>query len=108
LKRVAANRTQRFAGSLNADTKYENGGPVHECIISYQLAQNYPNPFNPSTQISFALSEAGEVTLAIYSMNGQLVKRLVAGEMSAGRHSFVWEATDERGLRVAAGFTCTF
>lgn len=69
----------------------------------YMLLQNYPNPFNPSTSISFALPEAGEVTLAIYSTSGQLVKRLVAGEMSAGRHSFTWDATDQRGTRVASG-----
>ncbi|NUM76974.1 T9SS type A sorting domain-containing protein, partial [candidate division KSB1 bacterium] len=57
----------------------------------------------PTTTIGFALPEAGEVTLAIYNMSGQLVKRLVAGELSAGRHDLVWEATDERGSRVASG-----
>ncbi|MCK6560353.1 M4 family metallopeptidase [bacterium] len=70
---------------------------------SFELMQNYPNPFNPTTTIGFALPEAGEVTLAIYNMSGQLVKRLVAGELSAGRHDLVWDATDERGSRVASG-----
>jgi len=82
-------------------------------VISYQLEQNYPNPFwsaatsrfagNPSTAISFTLPEAGEVSLAIYNMNGQLVKRLVAGEMYAGYHSIRWDAKDERGAHVASG-----
>ncbi|NUM74270.1 T9SS type A sorting domain-containing protein [candidate division KSB1 bacterium] len=72
-------------------------------VTSYQLEQNYPNPFNPSTTISFALPEAGEVRLAIYNLSGQLVKQLLAGEMGAGRHSLVWNATDDRGLRVASG-----
>ncbi len=36
-------------------------------------------------------------------MSGQLVKKLVAGEMNAGRHSFTWDATNARGERVASG-----
>ena len=70
---------------------------------SYVLHGNYPNPFNPSTTISFALPEASDVTLSIFNTNGQLVKKLVAGAMSAGRHSFTWDATNERGERVASG-----
>jgi cytoskeletal protein CcmA (bactofilin family) len=72
-------------------------------ISDYALEQNYPNPFNPTTTISFVLPQASEVSLSIYNTNGQLVKRLVAGEMNAGRHSLVWDATDDRGLRVASG-----
>jgi 6-phosphogluconolactonase (cycloisomerase 2 family) len=70
---------------------------------SYQLEQNYPNPFNPSTVISFQLPVTSDVTLSIFNTNGQLVKKLVAGEMNAGRHSFTWDARDERGLQVASG-----
>jgi flagellar hook assembly protein FlgD len=45
------------------------------------------------------LPEAGEVSLSIFNMSGQVVKKLVAGEMNAGRHSFTWDATNERGER---------
>jgi hypothetical protein len=72
-------------------------------VTSYQLEQNYPNPFNPSTVISFQLPVNSEVTLSIYNMSGQLVKKLVAGEMNAGHHNFTWDATDDRGVRVASG-----
>ncbi len=70
---------------------------------AFALEQNYPNPFNPSTAISFALPAAEKVSLAIYNLNGQLVKKLVAGEMKAGRHSLVWEATNDHGARVTSG-----
>ena len=69
----------------------------------FALSQNYPNPFNPTTTISFALPEASDVALSIFNTNGQLVKKLVAGEMSAGRHNLVWDATDAHGQRVASG-----
>ncbi len=77
------------------------------------LEQNYPNPFqsaatsrlagSATTVISFQLSASREVTLAIYNMSGQLIKRLVAGQVRAGRHSFTWDATNERGERVVSG-----
>ncbi|MDZ7361708.1 MAG: proprotein convertase P-domain-containing protein [candidate division KSB1 bacterium] len=72
-------------------------------VTSYELAQNYPNPFNPSTIISFALPEAGKVTVNIFNANGQLVRRLVDREMPAGRQTLRWNARDESGKLVAAG-----
>ncbi len=72
-------------------------------VISYEMHQNYPNPFNPSTQISFALPEAGEVTLSIFAGNGQLVRQLVSREMAAGRHNLRWDGRNHSGNFVAAG-----
>ena len=70
---------------------------------NYALLQNHPNPFNPSTTIRFDLPEAGDVTLAIYNMRGQLVKTLHSGQLAAGRHSAVWDGTDSQALQVASG-----
>jgi flagellar hook assembly protein FlgD len=44
-----------------------------------------------------------EVTLSIYNINGQLVKQVASGKYASGRHQIVWDATDERGGRVASG-----
>jgi cytoskeletal protein CcmA (bactofilin family) len=86
------------------DGEEESDDTAAEVVTDYELAQNYPNPFNPSTQISFALPEArGEVSLVIYNTNGQLVKTLIAGEMNAGRHRVIWDATDANGRKVASG-----
>ena len=70
---------------------------------SFALAQNYPNPFNPSTTIAFSVPRAGEVTLSIYNLRGQLVQTLVSGAMAAGQHRVVWDGTDARGARVSSG-----
>jgi hypothetical protein len=70
---------------------------------AYALEQNYPNPFNPSTVIGFQLPVASEVSLSIYNMSGQLVKQVASGMYASGRHQIVWDATDERGGRVASG-----
>ncbi len=86
-----------------ADDDEQQETSNQQTVTSYQLEQNYPNPFNPTTTISFALPEASEVSLSIYNMSGQLVRKLVAGEMNAGRHNFKWDATNERGAQVASG-----
>ena len=54
---------------------------------NYQLEQNYPNPFNPTTEIKFSLTNASEVKLSVFNINGQLVSELVNGEMNAGIHT---------------------
>ncbi len=74
-----------------------------EPVTSYTLEQNYPNPFNPTTMITFALPEPGEASLAIYNMSGQLVRKLVHGEYASGKYQVLWDATNERGERVASG-----
>ena len=70
---------------------------------AYALDQNYPNPFNPSTTITFAVPQAGEVTLAIYNLRGQLVQTLFSGAIAAGQHRVVWDGTDSRGTKVSSG-----
>ena len=71
--------------------------------VTTRLAQNHPNPFNPSTTITFAVPEAGEVKLAIYNLRGQLIQTLHSGPIAVGQHSVVWDGTDFRGAKVASG-----
>ncbi len=70
---------------------------------TYELSQNIPNPFNPTTQISFALPQAGKVNLAIYNVLGQHVKNLVDDYMGAGYQTVTWDGTDFSGHQVASG-----
>jgi len=59
-----------------------------------QLHQNYPNPFNPSTQISFTLPEAQQVSLLVYDMLGREVAVLAREQMMpAGSTTFNFDAS---------------
>ena len=67
---------------------------TNEVPSNYELTQNYPNPFNPSTTISFAIPQTSEVQLNIYNILGQEVASLVNKEMSAGKYSVNWDASN--------------
>jgi len=43
------------------------------------LLQNFPNPFNPETWMPYVLATDAPVTIDIYGVNGQLVRRLNLG-----------------------------
>jgi hypothetical protein len=59
----------------------------------FQLEQNYPNPFNPSTDISYTIAKAGNVTLKVYNMLGQNVATLVNGFQAANTYKVNFNAS---------------
>jgi len=65
---------------------------------SFSLEQNYPNPFNPSTVIAYAVPARSSVRLAVYNVLGQLVARLVDGEVEAGSHTVEWHPSGASGV----------
>ena len=72
------------------------------------LLANYPNPFNPETWIPYQLAESAEVTLTIYDINGQLVRRLTLGHQAAGMYqsrsrAAYWDGRNQLGEAVASG-----
>ncbi len=69
----------------------------------YTLLQPYPNPFNPQTTIRYCLPEAAPVELAIYDLQGRLVRMLVAEPQQAGLKTVIWRGRDMQGYEVASG-----
>ena len=61
--------------------------------LPYQM-KTYPNPFNPETRIEFEIMENAGVELTVYDLKGRLVKRLVNGKMSAGKHFVDWDGSN--------------
>ncbi len=61
-------------------------------VASFALHQNYPNPFNPTTTISYAIAEAGDVKLTVYDLLGREVINLVNANQTAGSYSLVFNA----------------
>jgi hypothetical protein len=71
-------------GTNNEDSEIAN---------TFELMQNYPNPFNPTTNISFNLPKASDVSLKDYNMLGQEVASLVNGKTASGLQTVTFDAS---------------
>ncbi len=84
-----------FAEATDAGTAPTSRSALHPAA---------PNPFNPRTVLSFDLERKADVTLRVFDVRGRLVQTVLDDEqLSAGRHSRVWNGTDAAGRPVAAG-----
>ncbi len=64
----------------------------------------YPNPFNSSVSLRYHLNEPGRVEVAIYSITGQFVRRLLSEkDAKPGFYSVTWDGISDGGAQVASG-----
>ncbi|MDH3892847.1 MAG: T9SS type A sorting domain-containing protein [candidate division Zixibacteria bacterium] len=71
--------------------------------VTFSLSQNYPNPFNMETRIQFALPRASHVSMDVYNVLGNRVKRIVDERLSVGHKLVTWDGCDESGRPVSSG-----
>jgi hypothetical protein len=62
-----------------------------------------PNPFNGTTMLVFELPSAAPVKLRIYDVRGRLVRTLMDGYASPGRHNVVWDGHRNDGRKAGVG-----
>jgi len=67
-----------------------------------RLEGNFPNPFNPQTTIKFSAAQAGQVTLRIFNVGGQLVRSLTT-KAEAGVNEVRWNGRRDDGTQLASG-----
>jgi hypothetical protein len=75
----------------------------NELPKTFRLLGNYPNPFIPATAIAFEMPAPGNMSLRIYNLRGQRIKKLFEGKFDAGRHQMVWDGTNDSGTKVTSG-----
>ena len=100
---------------LTAGVEIDLDSGDHQLTISLRplpratrVLQNYPNPFNPETWIPYQLNQESEVSLSIYSSDGQLVRRIELGLKTAGNYqtsdrSIYWDGRNTNGEQVSSG-----
>ncbi len=63
--------------------------PERTTMISrLSLSQNYPNPFNGRTRITFSIPAKSQVSLALYNVQGRLVRTLINKSIAAGQYQY--------------------
>jgi len=75
-------------------------GAVPGCFVFRQISYN---PTRDRTVLEYQLPTTQKVSLNVYDVSGQLIKRLVDSEKQAGTHRIVWNGIDKQGNRVASG-----
>lgn len=90
--------------AINSDTESEFSNEAEittitdinsdELLYNYELHQNYPNPFNPTTTINFSVKYLSSVKVEVFNQNGELVKKLFDGYLSAGNYDVNFDATN--------------
>ena len=96
LKDIYTTRLMR----AGADTGVE---PDPVIVQGFELAQNTPNPFNPTTDITFQILRTGAVQLAVFDLQGRLVRKLQDGPLTAGTYRRSFDGRDETGSPLASG-----
>jgi hypothetical protein len=62
-----------------------------------------PTPFHEICYVSFAGGVEGPAEVDVLDVTGARVRRLWAGRLSAGMHSWAWDGTGDAGCAVASG-----
>lgn len=89
--------------ALDLEAPVATNDPVIPHVSILELQQNYPNPFNPDTTIRYSLNETAPVSLGIYNLKGQLVKKLVNEVQEKGTHQMEWNGLDQDSRPVSGG-----
>lgn len=96
----AAGNDKIFTGTANGNIYMAVSGVTGvksestELPSQFVLSQNYPNPFNPSTKINVSIPKDGFYEVSVFSITGELVNKLVAGQLAAGVHTLDFNASN--------------
>jgi len=84
-----------YVANMNIGNGFDTFGLSH--IVSpeeFNLTGAYPNPFNPTTRLTLDIPEAGQVSVQIYNLMGQVVATLASGYMDADTYTLIWDASN--------------
>jgi hypothetical protein len=94
---VGTNGTSMYRWNIMVGAKEQKTTGVRSMFTAQ------PNPFAGWTRITYQVTQAGYLNLAVYDIQGRLVKQLIGAYQAPGAHSAVWNGVDDTGDRVASG-----
>lgn len=94
LRQVSRDGSISYSGTLRFDFTEQ---------ADIALEQNTPNPFSTTTTIAYTVPANTPVELDVVDVLGNVVKKLVRGDVQSGYQTVRWDGTDEQGNPVANG-----
>jgi hypothetical protein len=70
-------------------------------IFEFIMVRIYPNPAKDNVNIEFKLTRSAEVTLRIYTINGNLVYDAIKNNIA--QSDFLWNCINNAGNKVSSG-----
>ncbi|OYD17163.1 hypothetical protein CH330_00830 [candidate division WOR-3 bacterium JGI_Cruoil_03_51_56] len=75
----------------------------HALLPLVSRLKAYPNPFRHKVTVEYSGAAERNAGVSVYSQDGSLVKKLKPGSTHQGKQRFVWDGTDAKGRKLAAG-----
>jgi len=83
---------------------YVSGVEGEPAASIFRLHPPSPNPFTGSAAIAYeSPAGEGELAVAVYALNGRVVRTLYAGPVTPGPGRLIWDGSDDAGHTVASG-----
>ncbi len=71
--------------------------------LAVNILSVYPNPFKIKANISLNLAKSTMVTLDIFNLKGELVRKLEVQTLPKGKHNLVWDGCYDNGTPAPTG-----
>lgn len=89
-----------WAPAANPNVDVAGGGDLP---LAFAARLAGPNPFRETASLRFDLPEPRRVSVALYGIDGRLVREIADGPFGAGRHAAYWDGKDHSGRPVPPG-----
>lgn len=76
---------------------------INEARIEHSISYVYPNPFHSSASIVLNIEDETQGTLAVFDLQGRLVKTLAEGQFQKGEQRLLWDGHNMRGAECTNG-----
>ncbi len=96
-RRLLMERSLEWFGLVPMDA------PENDLLSSVAAIRAFPNPAGANATLRFDMPVSGPARVAIYALDGSLVRTLIEGPQTAGRHSLAWDGLDAAGHPAPAG-----
>jgi len=96
--------TVRVGGPRTGEFQWAEEEPAERVVPArYAVTSVSPNPFNAVAEISYAVPERSRVSIGVYNVQGQLVRRLLDRVTSPGEYRVIRDGKDADDHPVGSG-----